>query len=64
MSSAKGFFSPGKVTDRYINYYAGKDKMIKHYNFSSILQKEIHFDIFDNERKKHLITLWNDSKAI
>ena len=64
MSSAKGFFSPGKVTDRYINYYAGKDKMIKHYNFSSILQKEIHFDIFDNERKKQLLRKLEENIAV
>lgn len=55
MSSAKGFFSPGSVTDQYINYYAGKKQRIKHYNFSSVLQKDIHFDIFDNKKKKQLL---------
>lgn len=40
ISGAKGYFSPSKVSDNYIKFYAGDQSNIFRYHFTSINQKE------------------------
>jgi len=53
LKGAKGYFSPSKLSDEYITYYAKSDKIIR-YPFTSLLRKDILQSPIENKEKKGL----------
>lgn len=54
MSGAEHYFSPGKETNKYLEWYGAQKNQISLYPFTSILKKDVCADIISIERKTEI----------
>jgi glycosyltransferase involved in cell wall biosynthesis len=51
ISNAKGYFSPSKSSDDYLEYYGAKKEKIYRYPFSSLKDEDVLQDVINREEK-------------
>lgn len=54
LSGAKAYFSPSKVSDEYIRFYAGKRSLIHRYPFTSLKESDIAQNVITAQEKLEL----------
>lgn len=64
LRGAKAYFSPSKLSDEYVRYYAGNKAVIVRYPFTSILAKDIELTIDGSVRSKIKADLHLENKKI